>query len=86
VGNIDFESLTVKIQRSIVLSEVNPTKTEASEGTLPLDPDRAEILLQHNGRAAYKADIDYVFAGDNGKPRWKDPILSDYLKPDATKA
>ncbi len=85
-GNIDFEGLTVKIQRSIVLGEVNPTKTEASEGTLPLDPDLAETLLQRKGRATYTADTDYVFAGDAGKPRWKDSILGDYLKPAATRA
>jgi integrase len=27
-----------------------------------------------------------VFAGDTGKPRWKDSILADYLKPAATRA
>ncbi len=85
-GDIDFESLTVSIQQSIVAGEVNPTKTEASEGTLPLDPDLAETLLQHKGQATYTADTDYVFAGDTGKPRWKDSILADYLKPAAARA
>jgi integrase len=85
-GDIDFESLTVRIQQSIVAGEVNPTKTEASEGTLPLDPDLAETLLQHKGQATYTADTDYVLAGDTGKPRWEDSILADYLKPAATRA
>jgi integrase len=50
-GDIDFESPTVKIQRSIVGGEVNPTK--ASEATLPLDPALAETLLRHKARQSY---------------------------------
>src|SRR5437879_3354672 len=38
-GDIDFANLTVRIQRSVVEAEVNETKTDASESTLPLDPD-----------------------------------------------
>ena len=49
-GDIDFESLTVKIQRSFVEGSVYPTKTEASESTLPLDPDLAAILLNHKAK------------------------------------
>ena len=48
-GDIDFENLTVKIQRSIVEGEVNETKTEASESTLPLDPDLAEVSVSSQG-------------------------------------
>jgi integrase len=32
------------------------------------------------------AGSDFVFAGDSGKPRWKDCLLADYLKPAAAKA
>jgi integrase len=84
--DIDFGNLTVKIQRSIVGGEINPTKTEASESSVPLDPDLAEALLQHRARVVYSAASDYVFAGATGKPPWKDSILADHLKPAATKA
>jgi len=84
--DIDFGNLTVKIQRSIVGGEINPTKTEASESSLPLDPDLAEALLQHRARVVYSGASDYVFAGATGKPPWKDSILADHLKPAATKA
>lgn len=85
-GDVDFENLTVSIRRSFVEGEINPTKTEASEGTLPLDPDLAEALLKHRAQAVYVSDFDYVFAGNSGKPRWKDCILADYLKPAAQRA
>jgi integrase len=78
--------LTVEIQRSIVSGEINPTKTEASESSLPLDPDLAEALLQHRARVVYSGVSDFVFAGATGKPPWKDSILADHLKPAATKA
>ena len=85
-GDIDFDALTVKIQRSCVEGEVNPTKTEASESTLPLDPDLADVLRMHRTQAHYAADSDFVFAGATGKPRWPDTILADHLKPAAVKA
>jgi len=85
-GDLDFENLTVKIQRSIVEGEVNEPKTEASESTLPLDPDLAEVLLAHKAGSHYKAYSDYVFAGATGNPPWPDGILADHLKPAATRA
>lgn len=85
-GDLDFENLTVKIERSVVEGQVYPTKTEASQGTLPLASELAGTLLAHRAAATHKADSDFVFAGETGKPRWKDCILSDYLKPAATRA
>lgn len=85
-GDIDFENLTVKIQRSIVEGEINETKTEASESALPLDPDLAEALLAHKAAASYTADSDFVFAGANGVSPWPDGILTDHLKPAAERA
>jgi integrase len=85
-GDFDFDNLAVKIQRSVVEGQIYPTKTEASEGTLPLAPELAATLLAHRARTDHKADSDFVFAGETGKPRWKDCILADYIKPAALKA
>jgi integrase len=85
-GDIDFENLTVRIQRSFVQGEIYSTKTEASESALPLDANLADAILAHRVQAAYASDSDYVFAGDSGKPRWPDSMLADYLKPAAVSA
>jgi integrase len=82
-GDIDFENLTVKIQRSLCEGQVNETKTEASESALPLDPDLADMLLTHKRVAQYAGDSDFVFAGSGGAPPWPDGILTDHLKPAA---
>ncbi len=85
-ADIDLEKLTVKIQRSVAEGEVNETKTEASESTLPLDPDLAEMFLAHKSRSVYRAGTDFVFARPDGKPPWPDGILADRLKPAAKAA
>jgi integrase len=85
-GDIDFENLTVKIQRSVVEGKVNLTKTEASESIVPLDGALAGALLAHRLASAFVAETDFVFAGETGKPRWKDCLLADYIKPAAARA
>jgi len=85
-GDVDFQCLTVTVIRSFVRGEINPTKTEASESTLPLDGALAEILLAHKQKSVYTSDTDFVFAGESGKIRWPDSILADYLKPAAAAA
>jgi integrase len=85
-GDIDFENLTLKIQRSFVRGVIYPTKTEASEGILPLDADLAEMLLARRTRSPYTTDSDYVFSGDSGKVRWPESMLHDHIKPAALKA
>jgi len=76
----------VKIQRDFVEGDIYPTKTEASEALLPLDPDLAVMLLNHRERSFYTADSDFVFAGATGKPRCPDVMLTDHIKPAAVKA
>ena len=84
--DIDFDKLTITIQRSFVRGEVNEVKTIASEKVLPLDPDLATILLVHKARATYKADTDYVFANASGGVRWPESFLADHIKPAAERA
>src|ERR1039458_7942939 len=85
-ADLDFLNLTVKIQRSVVQGEVNPTKTEESESVLPLHPTLAELLKAHRQRSVYVQATDYVFAGNSGKPVWGSEIVKRYLKPAAARA
>lgn len=85
-ADLDFLNFTVKIQRSVVQGEVNPTKTEASESVLPLHPALAELLKAHRQRSVYIQATDFVFAGNSGKPMWGSEIVKHYLKPAAAKA
>src|SRR5207244_2820466 len=80
-GDIDWDRLTLSVQRSVVSGRVYQTKTEASQKPLPLDPDLAEILFRFRGRAVYVAPSDFIFAGNSGRPRWPGIMLTDHIKP-----
>lgn len=84
--DINFENLTIQIERSVVSKEINDTKTESSEALLPIDPSLGEVLLAYKEKAFYREDSDFVFANAYGKPRWRDSVLADHLKPAAVRA
>src|SRR5438094_126227 len=85
-GDIDWDRLTLSVQRSVVSGRVYQTKTEASQKPLPLDPDLAEILFRFRGRAVYVAPSDFIFAGNSGRPRWPGIMLTDHIKPAGQRA
>ena len=85
-ADVDWDNLTITIQRSLSEGVIGETKTEGSHAALPLTADLAEVLLKHRAGAVYQADSDFIFAGPSGKPPWPDGILADHLKPAAIKA
>ncbi len=85
-GDLDFENLTVKIQRSAMQGKVYLTKTEASESILPLHPMLAEYLKAHRGRSVYLQPSDFVFAGESGSPRWLGEIVKTHMRQAAMRA
>jgi integrase len=84
-GDLDFEIFTVQVVRGFVRGVVNPTKTDASEGILPLDADLAELLLAHKRRTTCVSDCDYVFANESGNVRWPESMFTDHIKPAGAK-
>jgi integrase len=85
-GDVNWETLTILVQRSVVNGKVYECKTETSRKPLPIDPELAEALLMFRRHAVYVADNDYIFAGDSGKPRWQGIMLTDHIKPAAVRA
>jgi integrase len=85
-GDVDWEALTLLVQRSFVSGRIYETKTEASQKPLPLDPQLAEVLLKFRAQAVYIAATDFIFAGDSGKPRWQGIMMTDHVKPAAQRA
>jgi integrase len=85
-GDIDWRNLTILIQRSVVMGRVYETKTEASRKPMPMDEEIAGALLRFRRQATYVGPDNYIFAGDNGKPRWHGIMLTDHVKPAATRA
>ena len=75
--DIDFERLTITVERSLVDQVVGPTKTEASQRPLPMDSRIAGLLLQWRSVSKYVDSQDYVFATDSnraGGKRGRQPV------------
>lgn len=85
-GDVNFEALTIHVQRSVSEGEINGTKTVASEDILDMDPGLAEALLMHKRRSKYIEDSDYIFANRDGETRWPDTIRRKVLHPAAKRA
>jgi integrase len=75
--DIDFDWLTITVQRSLVDQVVGQTKTEASQRPLPMDSRIAALLLHWRSVSKYVDSQDYVFATDSnraGGKRGKQPV------------
>ena len=65
--DIDFEQLTITVQRSVVDQIVGRVKTEASQRPLPMDPRIAMLLTDWRSVSKYVHSQDYVFATDSNR-------------------
>ncbi|MGA3319102.1 MAG: site-specific integrase [Candidatus Korobacteraceae bacterium] len=66
--DIDFENLTLRVERAVVKGVIDSCKTECSEAELPLDRAFAEALLEYRKIAAPSAD-GWLFASPRtGRP------------------
>jgi integrase len=87
--DIDFEQLTITVQRSLVDQVVGPTKTEASLRPLPIDPRIATLLLRWRSISKYVDSQDYVFATDANRagrkrgrqPLWLAKVMQYHIQP-----
>ena len=77
---MDFEELTLLIQRSIVHGRVGDVKTEYSRDSVPLDPALVETLMQHKGRS-FSTPEGWLFANPvTGKPYHQEQIQKKHIR------
>jgi integrase len=89
--DIDFEQLTITIDRSVVDQVVGRTKTEASQRALPMDSRIAILVRRWQSVSKYVDSQDYVFAtnsnragGQRGKqPVWLAKVMQYHIQPTA---
>jgi len=65
--DVDFESLILRVRRSVVAMVEGAPKTEASLKDVPLDAQTAECLRPWKLRCPYPAADDWVFASPHMK-------------------
>lgn len=86
--DVDFESLEISINCSVVHQVVGELKKEASQRPLPLvDPELAQSLLDWRRMSPFNQQTDWVFASQEMKgaqPYWPDTPLRRHIRPAAT--
>ncbi len=83
-ADVDFDSLELRVTRSIWHQKIGDCKTEASAKPVPLDGYMAEDLLQWQKKSPYPMQEDWVFASPTMKgeqPYWPDNLMKRYIKP-----
>ena len=88
-GDIDFENLQIRVQRSIYCNVVGNCKTEASRKPMPMDPILAAELWTWKQNSSYTQSGDWVFASPHTlgrNPYWPDIVLSRVVRPAAARA
>jgi integrase len=86
-GDIDFDTLEIRLSRAVVDGVVGAMKTEASRKPIPLAAGLADVLLNWRERSAYRGQEDWLFASPRmkgAKPYSPDTVLSKVMRP-ATK-
>lgn len=87
--DVGFETLELRVTRSIWHQVVGDCKTEASAKPVPLDSYMAEDLLRWQRMSPYPMPSDWVFASPTMKgmqPYWPDNLMKRYIRPVARKA
>ncbi len=87
--DVGFETLELRVTRSIWHQVVGDCKTEASAKPVPLDSYMAEDLLRWRRKSPYPMPSDWVFASPTmrGKqPYWPDNLMKRYIRPVAKAA
>ena len=83
-GDIDFETLTIKVTKSIFRNVVGKTKTVGSKKPVALHPIVAEELRMWRAESPYRSDSDYLFPSirkNGAQPLSPDMILKRHIRP-----
>ncbi len=88
-GDVEFDHLQIRVQRSIYMNVVGDCKTEASKRPVPMDPILAAELWTWKQHSSYSQPYDWVFASPRTKgknPYWPDILLSRVVRPAVARA
>jgi integrase len=88
-ADILWEEKRIRVSKRWACGEDGQTKTDASDGYVPLHSLLAKHLQEWKGQTPYGKDTDFVFPSlkaDGRVPLSPCPFVADYLRPAAKKA
>jgi integrase len=87
--DVNWEDLSLKVERAIVDGVVGDVKTKYSRSRLPLDASLAEVLFTWRRASQFVNDSDWIFASPQKAgevPLRQTSILEKHLRPAAQRA
>lgn len=75
------DATVVKVEQRVYRGDIDRPKTEPSRREVAIPPRTAELLREWMRDAVGPEADAYVFAGERGKPVWKDTLMYDYIRP-----
>jgi integrase len=79
--HVTEDATVVKVEQRVYRGDIDNPKTNPSRREVAIPPRTAELLSQWMGSAVGPEPEAYVFAGERGKPIWRDTLLYDHIRP-----
>lgn len=79
--HVSEDATVVKVEQRVYRGDIDRPKTDPSRREVAIPPRTAELLREWMNVAVGPQTEAYVFAGEKGKPIWKDTLMYDYIRP-----
>jgi integrase len=79
--HVSADGSTVQVEQRVYRGEVDHPKTRPSVRVVAIPPKTAALLQQWLESAVETSAAAFVFAGETGRPVWRDTLLYDHIRP-----
>jgi integrase len=79
--HVAADGSAVSVEQRVYRGIVDDPKTDPSRREVAIPPRTAELLREWMAAAVGPEPEAYVFAGQRGKPVWRDTLLYDHIRP-----
>jgi integrase len=79
--HVSADATVVKVEQRVYRGDIADPKTEPSKRQVAIPPRTAELLLEWMNTAIEPDPNAYLFAGEKGRPVWRDTLLYDHIRP-----
>ena len=79
--HVAADGSAVNVEQRVYRGIIDDPKTDPSRREVAIPPRTAELLREWMESAVGPESSAYVFAGEKGKPVWRDTLLYDHIRP-----
>jgi integrase len=79
--HVAADGSAVNVEQRVYRGIIDDPKTDPSKREVAIPPKTAELLREWMESAVGREPDAYVFAGEKGKPVWRDTLLYDHIRP-----